>query len=346
MLRRPLLPGQQSVAQLSVLQLKKIDHRQLTWADFKGKASSKSKYDAATKSDCHDPEIGKNTPQADKLAAVDTGEACKNGKKDDTKFKVDIKIDPANIKVKAYMWQEKSWAKPWVKDQKAREKTCQSGLVKDCETAFSKSYAKIAEKRKKEAAKATTDCKKAFKEGSTAYTVTINDKEITANSAGECAKPLGTEVGKEYEAAAKKSVTWTAKMAEKEATVASKADCKTTFLNECANKLYTAAAAELLGHEQGHFDITNVLVGKIESALHNLIATFETEVVTCGEKQALTKAKKVLKANVSKLSKEYKKQYKALKKVQDSYDAETVHGKVVDKQAEWVEKIGEGLPKD
>jgi hypothetical protein len=241
------------------------------------------------------------------------------------------------------MWQEKSWAKAWTTDEEAREKACKADLVKKCVKSFTQAYAKITKDRKKAVAKQVAACKEAFKKDIASYSVTINDREITANSKQECPDPFGTEFGEEFEAAAKETITWTGEMAGQEATVTSKDDCTTTFVQECATKLYPAASTELLAHEQDHFNITNVLAGQAEAALHTLIGTFDSEVTACGEKQALTKAKKVLKANVTKLNNEYKKQLKTLKRTQDTYDLETNHGTVVEKQVEWSEKISEGL---
>jgi hypothetical protein len=321
----------QALLQRPIIQRAKIDHRQLTWGDFQGKAPKASSFDAATYSDFHDPHLKKLEPK--NLKAVDPGQNCKNGKKDSTLFKVNIAIDPNSLEVKPYMWQEKSWAMPWNTDMKAREAKCKKDYVGKCETYFTSAYKRI----ESECKKTEQACKKAFsKEGTTSY----GNDQYQATSKDECK----TVVFEKCSELSKETLKWTGERGGEQATATSKSDCRTTFLNECSGRLFNAESAKLLEHEQAHFDITNVMAKETQAALRSLANGFDKEVQECSEAKALSKAKTVLAKNMKALKKEYDKNYKAWKSTQDKYDKETNHGVKITEQKDWEKNISQGLP--
>src|SRR6185312_3811354 len=132
----------------------------------------KSKYDAETSSDITD--FDSSLYPFKPLVAVPGGTIAHTGSKDidcekgmakdkhrdehPDKYKaftVNIEADPTSISVKSFMWQEKSWAKPWTFDKKAKA----ASDIAACKTSISKSLRKIDTACHKEEAK----CKAAFK---------------------------------------------------------------------------------------------------------------------------------------------------------------------------------------
>jgi len=91
------------------IQRDKIDYKTLVWDDFMGRAPSNSTYDAETATGCHPIYPSKIFPRRTDLVAVNTGETTRVGRRDLPTFKVSTQINSANIQVKPYMWQERSW---------------------------------------------------------------------------------------------------------------------------------------------------------------------------------------------------------------------------------------------
>jgi hypothetical protein len=320
-------------ASQNLIQCDKIDHRTLLWDDFKGKVPKKTTFEAGTFSNFHDLDLAKFN--ASKLESLDTGTACKIGKKASTVFSATLTIDPDDIEVKAYMDQDKSWAKDWTKDNKAREVLCKKNFVKNCEASFKGQHKKIAKQVKAQ----VKTCEKSAKK-SVPFTLTLDGQEIEITSVGDCAANFGTAL----EQLLKGQLKWTAKLAGEEAEVTNLADCSTTFLQECIDRLYQAESDRLLRHEQGHFDITNVMAEKTQEALRALAGGFKTDFQGCGDAKATAKAKAALKSYAKKLQKRYNTGKTALGKTQKSYDKQTKHGIVEKQQAKWEDKIAKGLP--
>ena len=82
------------------------DRNALNWADFKGNAPKDSPFDAATSSKLDLPNLA---PKRD--AQSNPQKPCKFGKKDDTEFTATVKIDPANVNIRALMYPSESWVK-------------------------------------------------------------------------------------------------------------------------------------------------------------------------------------------------------------------------------------------
>jgi len=324
----------------SIVQCAKIDHRTVTWDDFQGKAP-KSSYDAATYSDYAKPGFEKIAPDSKTLKATDTKQACdekkkdtKSKKQDETKFKVNVEIDPSKIEVKPYMLQEKSWVAAWNIDEKAamiRCKTLRQADITGCE----KSIASGHESAEKNCKKYEQDCKTAFKKAPS-YTIIIEGNDTTATSKDECSKVLLQQCNQLL----KKQVSYKGRNGSEATT---KAECGTKLLEGCSEAT-KAASTNLLAHEQAHFDITKVKAQQAQEALRSMVGGFEKEVEDCTEAKALKKAKDTLAKNVSKLEKEFEKQHKAWNATQKSYDADTTHGTKAVEQGEWQVKISKGLP--
>jgi hypothetical protein len=382
---------QLQMAPQPMIQRDKIDYKQLSWDDFKKPAPKKATFDGETFSDFHDPDFDALMPAT--FETEDTAEPCKVGKKELTKFKAKAGIDPENINVKAYMWQDKSWKKAWTTEPKAREDKCKKTLVKDCEAEFTKQFKKVEKDRAKEvklchksfddARKQVTkdcqavqaDCNKAFDEQAASYDMNVGDTTITAANKKECKSVLLPQCisetmkgvshsvtfddeeakaeskaeckvafSKKFEELSKKQITWTGKMAGEEAEVTSREECSKSFLQECATRLSDAASAALLKHEQGHFDITNVMADKTQEALRTLAESFDQEATGCGEGAATKNAKKKAASLIKQLKAKYKSQRAALNKTQSKYDTETNHGKKEDEQSTWEGNLSQGLP--
>ncbi|GAB1719066.1 MAG: hypothetical protein NTAFB09_07970 [Nitrosospira sp.] len=242
----------------AMIQRDKIPHGALTWEDFKGKAPKSSKYDAVTYSFFEDPDLGALIPGK---APVDTGEPCRAKGKDQTRFTVDITIDPAQLEIKSLMDQEKSWRRPWTTDEPARRVKCEKEWSPKCEKGFDKQFSKIKktvskektrcqkeldEKKMKKNAKKQCkpledECKSALKGGDASFSIQFDGVEITAATAKECTSIVlahcVTETLKER--------TFSVSVDGETATATSKAGCKTEFAPEFEKLLKDQAIWEI-----------------------------------------------------------------------------------------------------
>jgi hypothetical protein len=242
----------------AAIQRDKIEHRALTWEDFKGKAPKSSKYDAVTYSFFEEPDLKVLMPAN---AAVDTGEPCKAKGKDQTRFTVDITIDPAQVGIKSLMDQEKSWRRPWTTDEPARRAKCEKEWSPKCEKGFDKQFAKIKKAVSKEKARCQKEldekkmkknakkqckplednCKSAFKSGDSSFSIHFDDGEITASSAKECTSMILAHCVAET----LKERTFSVSVDGESATATSKAGCKTEFAPELEKLLKDQATWEV-----------------------------------------------------------------------------------------------------
>jgi hypothetical protein len=336
----------QEVLQQKIIQMDKIDHRALTWGDFKGKAGKG--YDAETYSDIRDLTI-EDYPFTT-LQAVDTGTTfekkgkktdCEKGKDKDKEaskhpekyraFRVDItpKNIDTKIEIKAFMDQDKSWKQDWTTDIAARKKKALAKEAVSCKSFFSSEE----KKAKKQATEMENECEKALtKEGDTWK---IGDAQATKKE--ECSTIIRPSVLAEYMLAVKYS-------AEKGSSAKKLNECDTKFVDLLAKTEYEERSKALLQHEQRHFDITHQMALKAQKVIDKLIPTFTTEIQGCGKESTLKKAidesKKQKKQIIAKFS-EVKKQVQSY---QNSYDSQTNHGTISDMQTKWADNIDEGLP--
>lgn len=348
-LARHAVVGPVRTQEAPVVQREKIEHRALEWADFQGKVPKKSPYWASTASGFNPPGLKAVIPTA--LAAVAGGECVaatkKSGDVMGTTFTVDIGIDSSAIDVTAYMDQGASWRRPWLTDDTAREAKCRKEFVGPCKTYLSKQEAALA----KDCTKREAACVQALKGGSAEFTLTVGTETFTATTEDECA----SEILAGCQRASASGLSYESTMAGTTITATASAECETGFLTACTGELLDAAAARLLEHEQGHFDITNLRAEQTRDALRTLADGFDREVSLCAtaatpkaEKAAKAKvvatAKAVLAKELKALEKAYAAGRKALSTTQKTYDSETQHGVVEAMQQQWQEQIAEGLP--
>jgi hypothetical protein len=148
------------LAPQGLVQRDQIDHRELIWDDFKGKVPKKATFEAGTFSNLRDLDLSK-IDAAKIETEEDTAKPCKIGKKASSVFKASITFDPDDIEVKAFMDQDKSWAKAWTNDDAAREVLCKKNFVAPCEKSFKAQHKKIAARVKSEVKKCEKQAKKA-----------------------------------------------------------------------------------------------------------------------------------------------------------------------------------------
>lgn len=313
-----------------LIQKAKIPYTHLTWGDFKGTATAKSKRAAETATEINLPGW-KPTREV-----ADTGTECKMGKKTSKEFKVELTIDPSIFdSVIALMVQEKSWVKDWPKDNGHAK--C-IGQGKECEGHFDKSFKKIETDCKK----SVKECKKAFDNGSAFFPITFDGGKVEVTSKGECETKLLTEC-KEL---SNKRVSYSSstEAGVKIAEAKEKKECKKEFFEQCV-KFYKSESEKLLKHEQGHFDIANVMAQKVQKALKDKVATLKVEETKCGKVEAINAAVKSF--NSLKAGDVLKKIFKVWnghkKNAQKYYDDETDHGLNEAEQKAWEGKIAKGL---
>jgi hypothetical protein len=241
----------------------------------------------------------------------------------------------------------------------------------DCRKSFDDAATNINTQCKQ----AEGDCKKAFASGSTSFNFSAGSLSITATTAKECTTVLlpgcktalmatqsfsqsvdgntatatkrsecGKPFGADLEKLLRGAVTVEMSRGGASTTVTNRGDCrKDAFLDPCAKTLMEAGSNKVLEHEQNHFDLTDALAAKAQKELQDLVGTFKTEVVACGQAAAEALAKSTLASELKKLQGKFAAAKEELSKLQDKYDAETRHGVVEEKQAEWETRISKGF---
>jgi hypothetical protein len=258
-------------------------------------------------------------------------------------------MDSSGIKVESFMSQEKSWVKPLFKSEDAMKTFCKTdtqtlGFIKACTDSFTKAPGEAAT-----ACKPNLDqCKAAVKEGKE---VTFGD--ITAKDEAGC--------NKIFDKCKKDQIAGATYQSGGGQTIAKSADCSPIFQAECLDTRKTAAA-NLLSHEQGHFDITDVLAKKLETDLKAIVESYkEKKVVGCGKDEAQKMAtdivEKEVKPKIADKIKEAQDKIKAVKGYTDAnkqkipgtletkqgaYDTDTTHGSVDAEQKKWKSTIAKG----
>jgi Domain of unknown function (DUF4157) len=308
-----------------------ISYRQLTWADFKGSVPADPPFVALTTS-------GFNTPAwKPKQDITDTKEECEVEKKKSTKHTATVSVDPAVFDaVQAKMIQEKSWVLSKYKDP---DKHCPT-VTDQCE----KEIDKLATKASKRCKQEVKPCQDAFDQGSRRYTSKADSTEITANSKEECSTKLVSDC--------EKALAKTQKFEVKEkcgnavvVSATSKADCSAKKFKEDCLKYYKDWSARLLKHEQGHFDISNVIAGKARADLKTKAATFTATSTECGKTQAKSAAGKKFDAlnAPTELAKRGQDWIDLKNNAEKDYDDQTDHGCKKPEQATWEKNIAAGL---
>jgi len=122
-----------------------------------------------------------------------------------------------------------------------------------------------------------------------------------------------------------------------------KQDCSTIGLNQCmADEDYELM--RLLAHEQGHFDITNVIARNAKADLQATAATLSVTKTGCGEDAARDAARKEFSTKVTPLLTQRMAQWmQARENAQNDYDHDTQRGSIPEKQRDWWTLIKGGL---
>ena len=309
-----------------------IPYRQVTWDDFKGAVPADPVWAAETSSGFVFPAWNA------KVDITDTKVECEVKKQKSTKHTAKASIDPSVFDaVKATMDQDKSWVQS---KYKKPEDYCKKDVVTNCEAEI---------KKQTDAAKSTCDqdlvpCQEAFDNGKTRYSIEVGGKSIEATSKDECSSKLIPECVQ----AVSKNIFYELKDAAKKSVVkvTTKAECSTDKFKEDCTKHYTNLSAQLLKHEQGHFDISNVMAGKAQADLKTKSASFTATATECGKVQANNEAIKQFKAlDPSTKINERGQAWLDLKdKAHKDYDDKTDHGLKPTEQAAWEKDIAAGLP--
>lgn len=308
-----------------------ISYRQVTWADFKGSAPTGTTFSAETSS-------GFLTPGwRPKVDVTDTKDPCEVEKKKSTKHTATLSIDPAVFDaIQATMDQSKSWVLPKYKDP---DKHCPT-VTTDCETEI----AKQATAASQSCQQVVKPCQDAFDQGSTRYTQKFNDDEIEVTSKPECSTKLVSGCEKAfaknqlYELSEKCSGTVVVK-------AVSKADCSTKKFKEDCTKFYKDWSARLLKHEQGHFDISNVMANKARADMKVKATKYTATATECGRSQANSEAVKQFDAlnAPTELSQRGQDWIDLKDTAEKDYDDQTDHGCKQPEQATWDKDIAAGL---
>ncbi len=326
-----------------------IEYRILTWADFQAPVPAKNPFDAETASDIKYPDL---TTIKASITEKQLDEVCDTKgppPQKSKKVEATIGMDSTGIHVTSFFSQEKSWVKPLFKDEAEMIKFCKTdtqtlGFIKACTDSFAKAPADAAK-----ACKPNFDqCNKNVKEGKTTI-----DGDVEIKDAAGCTKMFEDCKKAQIAAATYKSGGGTE--------ITKSTDCAPVFQAECLESR-KKAGVDLLSHEQGHFDITDVIAKKLESDLKGLIDGYAKKTVTgCGHDEAQKLANDVVEKEVKPKINDKVKEAQAkvnetkgyvddkkkqvpgkLKDTQGSYDTETTHGTKTDEQKQWKDKIGKG----
>ena len=309
-----------------------ITYRQVTWADFKGVVPAGTTLSATTDSGFDPP------AWVSKKEVTDTKEACDADKRKSTKYIAKISIDPTQFdKLVALMKQGTSWVLPKFKDP---TKHC-PGVVTQCQQEIDKQAAGAS----KDCRQHVAPCQDTFDKGQTSYIIDVDPTtQVKATSRAECSTTLISACEK---ASAKKQLF---EITETDTGVqvvkaTSKADCSTKKFTDDCLKYYKDWSARLLKHEQGHFDISNVMAGKARADLKTKSAAFAGSATECGRTKAVNEAVKKFDAlgapaAISKLSQDW---IDLKDKAQRDYDTETKNGVKAPEQATWKTNIAGGL---
>jgi hypothetical protein len=309
-----------------------IFHRALTWEDFKGTAPDPAPHDAFTFTN-----IGEFGEWDAKEDTVDTQKKCQLDDTESTEFKVKVFIDPGLFDaVKAFMTQEESWVKRQFDDV---DGYCQE-KSSDCQQYFTKAFGQIEATCQQR----VTECQEIFDKGNISYYRHFGSKMVTVTSRADCSTKL-LEKCREF---SKEGVSYSLTNKARGTTIANVTDpdqCGGVLLDKC-KEFYNNEKVEVLKHEQGHFDITNVISQRTQTALKNKASQLVVEETRCGKNQARAAAYEAFnKLDPAKtLNDIFQKGDSLRKQAEEDYDYDTIHGIDETQQQAWETKIASGLP--
>jgi len=301
-----------------------VYYRQLTWKDFQGKAVESAPESAGILSLFELPGF------AAAASIKDTKTRCKLGKTASTFFAATKELDPAQADmIKAYMDPSQSWVKKRFQDDGTLH--C-SGVATRCERDFDQSAATVTTNCER----TVKDCEDSFQKRKGERQFTIGSKRLIVSRVDQCRpmlfKPCQNELMKD------------AHVTVGATTVRAKDNCRKVLLPVCMAD-EKVQKADLLKHEQGHFDITHTLANKARPNIKEKAKTVRVTEKQCGKDAA----EKAADTSYDKLYSELKQvidDWLAVKeKAHEDYDAQTGHGLNAVKQKSWEADIQAGLKK-
>jgi hypothetical protein len=222
---------------------------------------------------------------------------------------------------------DRSWLKDEYKDN--GNAYCGAQATK-CESGFDSAATQARTQCQQYAIK----CKENFRQGRS-FGYEVGGDRVTITSSGDCTSPRFLEkcqalFAKHQEISLGSAIAKT------------KGDCKTNFFRKCMDN-QKIRMADLLNHEQGHFDITNVMAGKARASVKAKAATIKITETACGENAATDAVLKSYDKMERELDQLVKDWLSSKDKAQEDYDGQTNHGLKADEQKTWEGRIKSGL---
>lgn len=303
-----------------------IPYRQITWADFLATPpktpTSLEGAEIVTKFDL--------MPTYSPVTTVKrTGKKCRVGRTRSTEVEATSAPDPADFKKpEAQMDQDTSWAL----DRYTGNGTnfC-TGVATKCERDFDNAPT-VAGSTCRQAA---NGCSDAFKQGQKSFGQYFNNTPVMVTREADCM----TTFFSKCQQLLVKGFTVT----DRGATARTKADCKGPFFQRClVNE--GVERARLLKHEQGHFDITNVMAKNARESGSLKAASLPVKKTGCGEDAARDAARQEYNTNVRDVLIQLGRAWISSRdRAQTDYDNETGNGAKAAEQTAWEAKIKAGL---
>jgi hypothetical protein len=309
-----------------LIQRSLIPYRQINWTDFKATSPSVSNpqegAEIKTKFDLMPTYSPVTTAKRTKVK-------CGKGRARSTEVEATSAPDPADFgKPEAQMDQDNSWAMDRYTGNGTNYCT---DLATTCEKDFDDAPTKIG----RTCRQAADVCESAFKQGKKSFGQYFDNTPVTVTREADC---MTTFLRKCQQLLIRGfSVT------ERGATARTKADCRGNFYKQCLVD-EVAERARLLKHEQGHFDITNVIAKNARESAKAMAATLNVVKTGCGEDAAREATRQEYNTNVSGVLIQLGKDWISSRdQAQTDYDHETGNGGKAAEQRAWEAKITGGL---
>jgi len=303
-----------------------ISYRQITWADFLGPIPATiDKEGAAIKSgfDIQYPTFVLNTK--------DKKTKCKIGRKSSTQFEATKTMDYSGAdKIQAYMDPDVSWALDRFKNPGPAY--CNS-QVATCQSQLSRSQTEAAQG----CGAWVKQCEDAFnKEHKSSFGMNLGGRDIIAKNTYDCNNSFLTKCRELMSKGASITISGVP--------ITSAGDCKTKYFPKCISD-DKAENVRLLKHEQGHFDITNVIAGKARNDLKARANSANLTATGCGIKEASDAATALSDKLTTDLGAAGPAWQKLKNDLQTEYDTKTKNGSDTVVQSTWERDIKGGLTK-
>ena len=303
-----------------------IPYRPITWADFLAAppagqntaegAGTLSRFDL----------IPSYTPV---ITAKPTKKPCRAGRIRAEEVEAIAAPDPADFnKPEAVMDQDQSWALPRYTGN--GNDFCASEVTR-CENQFDSVRASVRTNCERSAA----ECEQAFDRGEKAFGIALGRDSVRVTRKADCRTTFLTRCQEITSKAATVSIGSTI--------VRTKEDCQRTYFRQCLTS-EVDERARLLRHEQGHFDITNVMARNARESVKLKAAGLSVKETGCGEDAARDAARGTYDSTVKSVLRQLSNDWLAAKdRAQQDYDGQTTHSSNAAKQRAWETDIAAGL---